>query len=86
VVGRGSFFGGGSHFCVLAIVHVCFGGFVIISGQLSWFLSSCLQWWSVGIDMVAGQSLVIVGGIIGVVVVIDERKLHHMVFGWWFVW
>ena len=35
MVGRGSFFGGGGHFCVLAIVHVHFGGFVIVSGQ-SW--------------------------------------------------
>jgi len=42
VVGRGSFFGGGGHFCVLAIVCVHFGGFVVISGQLSWFLSSRL--------------------------------------------
>jgi len=87
-VGCGSFFGGGGHFCVLAIVHVCFGGFVVISGQSSWFLSSRLQWWSVGVDVVAGWLLVIVGGVIGVVVVVvgDERKPCHMVFGWWFVW
>ena len=32
VVGHGLFFGGGGHFCVLAIVHGCFGGFVVISG------------------------------------------------------
>jgi len=42
VVGNGSFFGGGSCFCVLAVVHVHFGGFVVISGQLSWFLSGRL--------------------------------------------
>jgi len=29
VVGHGSFIGGGSHFCVLAIICVCFGGFVL---------------------------------------------------------
>ena len=34
VVGHGSFFGGGGHFCVLAIIRVHFGGFVIISGWL----------------------------------------------------
>jgi len=34
VVGRGSFFGGGSHFCLLAIIRVRFGGFVIVSVQL----------------------------------------------------
>jgi len=33
--GHGLFFGGGSHFCVLAIIRVCFGGFVIISGWSS---------------------------------------------------
>jgi len=35
VVGRGSFFGGGGRFCVLAVVHVHFGGFVIVSGWSS---------------------------------------------------
>ena len=34
VVGRGSFFGGGGRFCVLAVIRVRFGGFVIISGRL----------------------------------------------------
>ena len=33
VVGCGSFFGGSGHFCVLAVICVCFGGFVIVSGQ-----------------------------------------------------
>jgi len=42
VVGCGSFFGGGGHFCVLAVIHVHFGGFVVVSGQSSWFLSGCL--------------------------------------------
>jgi len=61
-VGCGSFFGGGSCFCVLAIICVHFGGFVIVSGQSSWFLSSRLRWWSIGVDVVAGWSLVVIGG------------------------
>ena len=37
--------------------------------------------------MMAGQSLVVIGGVIGVVVVVvDKGKPCHMVFGWWFVW
>jgi len=34
VVGHGSFFGGGGHFCVLAVVRVRFGGFVVVGGCL----------------------------------------------------
>jgi len=86
-MGCGSFFGGGSRFCVghhlCSFWGVCCHFWAVVSGRL--------QWWSVGIDVVAGQSLVIIGGVVGVVVVVvvvvgDERRPRHMVFGWWFVW
>ena len=73
-------------FLGVAAVFVCWPSFVFILGGLLLFLGGRLRWWSVGIDVVAGQSLVIVGGVVGVVVVGDKRKPCHMVFGWWFVW
>jgi len=52
VVGHGSFFGGGGCFCVLAVVRVHFGGFVIVSGQ-SWAVifdggPLVSRWWQGG--------------------------------------
>jgi len=85
-MGHGSFFGGGSRFCVgrcsCSFWGVCHRFWAVVSGHL--------QWWSVGIDVVAGWSLVVIGGVVGVVVVVvvvgDERRPRHTVFGWWFVW
>ena len=86
-MGRGLFFGGGGHFCVgccsCSFWGVCHHFWAVVSGRL--------QWWSIGVDVVAGRSLVIIVGIVGVVVVVvvvvgDKRRPHHMVFGWWFVW
>jgi len=51
-VGCGSFFGDGSCFCVLTIVHVCFGRFVIISGQSSLMV---VHWHRCGGRMVIGH-------------------------------
>jgi len=62
VVGRGSFFGGGSCFCVLAIICVHFGGFVIVSGW-SWAVvfdggPLVSTWWQGGHWSSLGASLV----------------------------
>jgi len=62
VVGHGLFFGGGGHFCVLAIVHVHFGGFVVVSGR-SWVVvfdggPLASMWWQGGRWSSLGASLV----------------------------
>jgi len=61
-VGHGSFFGGGGHFCVLAVIRVHFGGFVIVSGW-SWAVvfdggPLALMWWQGGRWSSLGASLV----------------------------
>ena len=62
MVGCGLFFGGGGHFCVLAVVRVHFGGFVIVSGWL-WVVVFdggllVLTWWQGGHWSLLGVSLV----------------------------
>jgi len=71
-------------FLGVVAIFVCWPSFMFILGGLSLFLGS------------RGQSSLMVvhwrrhGGraVVGVVVVVvgDERKPCHMVFGWWFVW